>query len=164
MEQFDTILPEDFDGVFRFTNPTEEDFIGKWDSKEYLYPAMKTTPMVIVNATPLEVQNIRKKFAKDLAVREFFKSQRGKALESQEKNSDGTPRFNSIHQAAQYSDSDLTEHIQKCLTPLPEARPQVKDAPKMDTEQKLVRDNDGEPVTQVVTDKQSLRKKALEAK
>lgn len=159
--QFDTILPEGFDGTFRFTNASEEDFVGKWGGNEYLYPARKTTPMVIYDATPLETQNIRKKFAKDYAVREFFKSLKGKALESQEKNPDGSARFNSIHQAPQYNESDLAPYIQQCLEPLEMAVPQVAEAPKMNIEENLSRDEEGDIRTQVVTPGTSLKEKAL---
>ncbi len=158
--QFDTLLPENFDGVFRFTNPSDEDFVGKWDSKEYTYPAQKTTPMIILNATPLEVQNIRKKFARDLATREFFKSQQYNALMRQEKNADGTVRLNSIHQAAQYSDNDLKEYIQKCLTPMPVARPAVVDAPREDVEEKLSRTPKGKLRTRVLDGDESLVEQA----
>ena len=68
------VLPEDFDGTFRFTNPSEEDFIGEWGSKEYHFPAGKTVPMVMPEYSPIEIQHIRKKFAKNLAEREFYKS------------------------------------------------------------------------------------------
>lgn len=161
-QQFDTILPEGFDGTFRFTNASDEDFIGKWDSKEYLFRAQSTTPMMILNATPLEVQNIRKKFARDWAEREFFKSKRGMMLSSQERNSDGTPKFNSIHMAATYSDDDLAPFIQQCLTPLPIVAATVAESPKVNLEDSLTRDDEGEIVTQAVDKNTSLRKKALE--
>jgi hypothetical protein len=66
------VLPSDFDGIFRFTNWTDSDFTAKWDNIEYTFPAKKTTPIVIPNATPVEIQNIRKKFAKELAVACFY--------------------------------------------------------------------------------------------
>lgn len=161
VQQFETVLPEGFDGTFRFTNPTEEDFIGKWGGQQYLYPAMKTTPMVIYDATPLEVQNIRKKFARELAEREFFKSKRYEQFRSQEGEM-GHRSLNSIHMAAQYSEGDLTAYIQKCLEPLPMAAATVAETPKLDITEHLSRDEDGEVITQAVDKKTSLRKKALE--
>lgn len=159
MEQFKNVLPEDFTGVFYFTNYSDEDFAGKWGGKAYNYPAMKTTPMVIYDATPLEIQNIRKKFAKEFAEREFFKSAQGIRLESAEKNPDGSARFNSFQQASQYSDSDLKVFIQKCLEPLPLAEQSVTPLPKEDIESVLSRDEDGELRTQVVKQRAGLKLK-----
>ncbi len=157
-ETFDTVLPEDFDGVFRFTNWTEEDFLAKWDSREYRFPAKKRTPMVIINASPLEVQNIRKKFAKELAEREFFKSERAKAM------TEKRGELNSIHQANSYSLDDLQGYIQRCLEPLAIGKATVRQAPTDDLENKLSRDPDGEIVTAAVDKKVSLREKALQGK
>jgi len=103
----ETLTISDFDGVFRFTNFSEEDFSARWNSVEYTFPAMKMTPMIISGATPEEVQSIRKKFARELAVREFYK----------------TPRFNALNGAntptpAIYTDNDLVPLIQRCLEPL----------------------------------------------
>jgi hypothetical protein len=153
---FETILPVDFDGTFRLTNPSDEDFMGKWGGREYLFPSKMTTPIVMPNQTPLEIQNIRKKFAKDLAVREFFKTQRGKTLTSQEKNADGSPRFNSIHMAASYGDDDLKDLIQQCLEPLPIAKPQVKDVPKEPMEDRLSKTPRGKLRTRALGQDESL--------
>lgn len=114
------VLPADFDGVFRFTNFTDEDFKARWNSIEYTFPASKTTPMVIPGATPEEVQTIRKKFARELAEREFYK----------------TPKFKLMNDIpvgqtpAIYTDSDLTPFIQRCLEPLPVAQATLKALPK----------------------------------
>jgi len=164
MEPIVTTLPEDFDGTFRFTNPSDEDFIGKWGGKAYTYPAMRTTPMIIVDATPLEIQSIRKKFAKELAEREFFKSDKATRLTAQEKNIDGTPRFNSFQQAGTYVLDDLKDYIQKCLEPLPLAKQTVVDSPKKNIEDDLTRDEDGELNTEVVRPRQALKLKNKEAK
>ncbi len=161
--QYQPILPEDFDGTFRFTNWTDEDFVGKWDSKEYHFPAQSTSPMIIINHTPLEIQQIRKKFAKDLAEREFFKSRSYSKLQSQERNNDGSPRLNSIHQAGTYSVETLTPFIQKCLEPLPIAKVKITDAPKEKLEDKLSRNEEGQLNTEAIDKKLSLKKKALEA-
>lgn len=164
MEPIVNTLPEDFDGVFRFTNWTTEDFVFQWDKKSYTFPAMKTSPMLIVNATPLEIQQIRKKAARKLAEREFFKSDAAKKMESIERDSaSGAPRLNSIHMANTYSDKELQDGIQKCLTPLPVARAMVSDAPKSRIEDKLNKDDEGNIVTEAIDKKTSLRKKALEA-
>jgi len=65
--KYETTLPEDFDGVFRFNNWSNADFVGGWGGKKYIFAAETTSPMVIPEHSPLEIQYIRKKFAKDLA-------------------------------------------------------------------------------------------------
>lgn len=161
--KFETILPEDFDGTFRFTNFSDEDFVGVWGGKQYHFPANRTSPMVMSDLSPVEVQNVRKKFAKNLAEREFFKSQQYKNLMGQERTPEGTPKLSGIHSAGTYSLSELTSLIQQCLTPLPVQKATVTDAPKIETESQLTRNEDGELNTQVVDKKTSLREKALKA-
>ncbi len=156
------VLPADFDGVFRFTNWTETEFVGIWGKKEYHFPALTTSPLIMPDYSPLEIQSIRKKFAKDLGEREFYKSNVYATMRSQE----GTPNnrtMSGIHQAATYTDKDLAPFIQKCLEPLPVARALVTDAPEAKIEEKLSRNEEGELNTEAVDRKASLRKKALEA-
>ena len=155
-------LPEDFDGTFRFTNWTDEDFVGRYGSKDYRFPAKTTSPMIIVDQTPLEIQQIRKKFARDLAEREFGNSESFERLKKQERNSDGTPKLNSIHQAGTYSLDVLAPYIQRCLEPLPEAKATVTDSPTEPLENKLSRNYEGELNSVAVDKKISLKKKALE--
>lgn len=159
----EAVLPEDFDGTFRFTNPTEEEFVGVWGSKQYHFPAMTTSPMIMPEYTPLEVQHIRKKFAKDLAEQQFFKSQGYESYRSQE-GSPNNRTMSGIHQAATYNvDKDLKPFIEKCLAPLPIAKALVTEAPAPAVEDKLSRNEEGELNSQVVDKKTSLRKKALDA-
>lgn len=160
--KMETVLPADFDGVFRFTNPTEEDFIGVWGKKEYRFPAMSTSPMVMPEHSPIEIQHIRKKFAKDLGEREFFKSSAYNSYRSQE----GTPNnrtMSGIHQAATYNDKDLAPFIQKCLEPLPISKVTVTEAVVQPLEEKLSRNDDGELNSQAIDKKASLKQKALNA-
>lgn len=49
---------ETFDGVFKFTNATDEDFAVLWNNKEYVYPANTSCPMVIANES---AENIDRK-------------------------------------------------------------------------------------------------------
>jgi len=158
--KYENVLPEDFDGVFKFTNWTDEEFVGKWGNVEYRFPAQSTSPM-IMPFSPLEIQNIRKKFAKDLAEQQFFKSKEYKRFISQEKNPDGSVRLNSIHQAGSYSDSELTENIQRCLAPLPVSKVIVTESKKADIADKLSVNNKGVPNTTVLDENTSLREKAL---
>lgn len=160
--RYESVLPEDFDGVFRFSNPSDEDFYGVWNSKKYLFPAQSTVPMVIPEHSPLEIQNIRKKFAKDLAEREFYKSKAYKTFAGQE-GRQGARTMNSIHQAAAYTLTDLEPYIQACLQPLPAAKLTSRPVEREPLEEVLTRNPEGELNTVVVDNKTSLRKKALEA-
>lgn len=138
------ILPMDFDGVFRFTNFTDEDFVAKWDNIEYTFPAKKMTPMTGINATPVELQNIRKKFARELAIREFYNTKKFKVLNKTEPG--GTP--------ATYTDSDIAEFTQKCLEPLELGSVKAKAPDKKDIS--LSKDENGDNVTKVLGGKESL--------
>lgn len=160
--KYEPLLPQDFDGMFWFTNWTKEDFVGMWGNKEYNFPAQTTSPIVMMNQTPLEVQSIRKKFAKDLAEREFGKGEEYLKLIAQERNNDGSPRLNSFQQAGSYSINSLAPLIQQCLIPLPVGEVKIKDAPKKNMEDSLSKNEEGEINTQVIDRKISLKKKALE--
>lgn len=157
------VLPEKFDGTFRFTNWTGEDFVGIWAKKEYRFPAGTTSPMIIFDQTPIEIQQIRKKFAKDLAEREFYKSQEYKKLVTIEKNPDGSSRLNSSLNANAYTLDDLTPFIQKCLEPLASSEAIVTEVPVVPIESKLTKNDEGQLNTVAVDRKMSLRKKALDA-
>jgi hypothetical protein len=139
------VLPADFDGVFRFTNYTNEEFKAKWNGVEYTFPPQKTTPLIIAGATPEEVQTIRKKFAKELAVSEFYK----------------TPKFNKLNEhtpggtPALYTDSDLAPLVQRCLEPLPAGAFKAQVVPRNE-EAFLKKDEDGNNVTKVLDKKKSL--------
>jgi hypothetical protein len=162
--RYESVLPPDFDGVFRFTNWSDEDFVGVWGGKEYRFPAFSTSPMIIPEHSPIEIQHIRKKFAKNLAEREFYKSKEyATRYIAQERNPDGTPRLNSIHQAGTYSIDQLSPFIQRCLEPLEITHAVVTEAPKERIEDKLTRNDEGELNTEAIDKKASLRNKALTA-
>ena len=161
--KYETTLPEDFTGTFSFTNWTDKDFVGKWGGKEYHFAAQTTSPMIIPEHSPLEVQHIRKKFAKDLAEREFYNSSEYNRLFKQERNPDGSARLNSIHQGGAYSLDQLTPLIQKALENLPESRAKVVIAEKTNLEETLSRNEKGELNTVAIGEKDSLREKALKA-
>lgn len=158
---YESVLPENFDGIFRFSNPSDEDFVGEWNRKEYLFPARSTVPMVMPEHSPVEIQNIRKRFAKKLAEREFYKSAKYKEMQGQE-GTPGNRTMNSIHQAITYTLDDLAPYIQQCLQPLPEAKLTSTFVQKPTVEEKLSRNDDGELNTTAIDNKTSLRKKALE--
>ncbi len=48
----------DFDGVFRFTNATKEDFTALWNNKEYVFPAGTCCPIVIPDESLENIQEI----------------------------------------------------------------------------------------------------------
>jgi hypothetical protein len=156
------VLPENFDGTFRFTNWTDEDFVGVWGKKEYHFPANSTSPMIMPEHSPIEVQQIRKKFALDLAQKVFGSTEAYQKLMKQERNDDGSPRLNSIHGAGTYSIDQLAPYIKRCLEPLPVAKMTVAESKEIPMEDKLSRNDEGEINTQAVDKKISLRKKALE--
>lgn len=160
--KYESILPENFDGVFRFSNFSDEDFIGIWNKKEYLFPAQSTVPMVMTEHSPIEIQHIRKHFAKKLAEREFFKGNDYKVKAGQE----GTPGnriMSGIHQAATYTLDELAPLIQKCLLPLKDAKLTSKPVITASIEDKLSRDDDGRLNSEAIDGKSSLKAKALNA-
>lgn len=156
---YESVLPPDFDGTFKFSNPSDEDFIGKWNSREYLFPAGTTVPMIMSEHSPLEIQHIRKKFALDLAEREFFKTKKYETFRSREGVKDDMgmiqPRGNGMSHAGQYTIGELTPFIQKCLQPLPVATLTSKEAKKTKLEDVLHKDDDGKLVTAALVDGKS---------
>jgi hypothetical protein len=151
------ILPEEFDGTFYFTNDSDEEFIGKWGGKEYHFAPRSTSPIIITTETPLNVQQIRKKFARDWAEAQYGKSEAFEKLKALEHNPDGTARLNSIHMANSYSESDLIELIHRCLKPLPKAKTTVSETFSVPIEEKLSTDDQGELNTAAVATPNDLR-------
>lgn len=108
------------DGVFLFTNPTKEDWSALWNNKEYKFKAQSTSPLVIPNEPPENIQNIRKMFAKRLAQHVFHESKEYKKMVK-----DGG------YMPATYNEDDvLGATIQACLTPLPKSQIEVKELPR----------------------------------
>lgn len=145
------MLPENFDGVVRFTNWSDEDFTGRWNSKDYEFKAQTTSPLFIIDQTPLEMLNIVKKFALDLAVREWGKSQWTKDALKRERNIDGSPRFQGMGGAATYSIDQLAPLIQKGLYVYDAGKAKVSEALRPNIEDKLSVDPEtGKKNTKVV--------------
>lgn len=113
------VLDNDFDGVFRFSNPFDEDFKVLWNNKEYTFLAHTRSPMIIMGESPENVQNIRKKFAYKLAEREWYK---GAEYQRMSKMGNGLPPTR--------DDKTLEPLIEMCLSPLPVAKAEVKELPK----------------------------------
>ena len=158
--KYEAILPEDFDGVFRFSNFSKEDFTGVWNKKEYLFPAESTVPMIMTEYSPIEIQHIRKHFAKKLAEREFFKSKDYKVKADQE-GTTGNRTMTGIHQAGTYTLDELAHLIQKCLLPLKDAKLTSKPVITSPVEDKLSRDDEGRLNSEAIDGKSSLKAKAL---
>jgi hypothetical protein len=142
--EFDKTLPEGFNGTFYFTNWTDEEFVGVWGKKEYVFPPKSTSPMIIPDQTQLEIQWIRKKFAKELAEKMFLNTDEWKKMFAREQDPQGMKRLSSIHQAASYSDDELTTLIQKCLEPLPVGEVKTKTVAYVPLEETLSTDEKGE--------------------
>ena len=158
--KYEPILPEDFDGVFRFSNFSDEDFMAEWNKKEYLFPAQATVPMVMPEHSPIEIQHIRKHFAKKLAEREFFK---GESYQDKVKpeGTSGNRTMSGIHQASTYNLDELAPLIQRCLLPLKDGKLTSKPAKSRSIEEKLSRNDDGALNTEAIDGKSSLKAKAL---
>ena len=144
-DQKKSVLPADFDGVFRFTNYRDTEFKARWGGIEYTFPAQKTSPMIIPGATPEEVQSIRKKFAKEFAIEEFYKTP--KFVGMNVLTPGGTP--------ALYTDSDLAPFVQRCLEPLPVAQAKMEPIPK-DSKDNYRKDSKGRNVSRVLEKDESL--------
>ncbi len=168
-EKYSAVLPKSWDGRFPFTNDSDEDFVFVWAKKGYLFPARKTVDMMKMafNATPLEVQQIRKFAAKKWAEREFFKSSKYESMRAKEgaKDENGViqPRLGSFNTAGVYSDEVLSTDIQRCLIPLPEVAAMVMDRDveptvgtgKQTVEESLHRDDNGDYINKVIDEKKT---------
>lgn len=165
--KYERVLPEDFDGVFQFTNWTNEEFVGRWGGKEYRFAPESRSPMVIPEHSPLEVQSIRKKFAKDLAEREFFKTGKYETYRLREGIKDEMgmiqPRGNGMSHAGAYNLQDLVPFIQRCLEPLPVKKAVVTVAPKENIEANLTRNKHGKLNSEAIDETVSLVDKAYRA-
>lgn len=115
-------VADDFDGVFYFTNASDEDYEHLWNNEKYVFPAKTTCPMIMPRETLENIQAIRKRFAKDFAIREFYK---GKEYLKMSKQGGITP-------ATYDEDSVLAPWIQQCLQPLPKTKAKVLKMPKED--------------------------------
>ncbi len=139
------MLPENFDGLVRFTNWSDEDFTAKYNSKEYTIPANSTVVIspLMPDRSPLDLLNICKKFALDLAVREWGKTQWMKDQLKRERNVDGSPRGYGMSGAATYSIDQLAPLIEKGLYVYQTANAKVQESLRPKIEDRLTRDKKG---------------------
>ncbi len=108
------VFEDGFDGVFRLSNPFDEDFVVLWNNKEYTFPAHTQTPMIILGESPENVQEIRKRFAYKLAEREWFKSPEYQTMNAMDNLRGGR------------NDKVLQSLIDQCLSPLPAGKPIIR--------------------------------------
>lgn len=144
----ETPMQDEFDGVFRFTNWTDEDFTSKWDNVEYTFPAQKTVPLLIPNATPEQVQSIRKKFALDLATHVFYSSKKYQSMDI------GVAASQEGKQPALVSPTELEPLVARCLEPLPVSKATTKVVAKKEVP--LTKDEKGKTNTRVLDGEESL--------
>jgi hypothetical protein len=136
---------------FPFTNFSKDEFIGRWDSQEYVFPPNSTVKMLglIPSASPQQIEHIRKKFAYELAMDQFYRSADYKKFDltpeqSRKEDNIGIP----------YTEKDYAKYVQMCLEPLP-----VATAPARATSKKGIQlsvDEKGKPITHVLDDSELL--------
>ena len=114
-------INDEFDGVFRFTNDSDEEFVALWNNKEYRFPAKSTVPLIIPNEPLENIQEIRKRFAFRWAEQQFYNS---KEYEKMKKMGNGLPPT--------FDPKILEPMIERCLKPLPVSRAKVSDGKKDD--------------------------------
>lgn len=121
-QQTGAVLPDEvkfsdeFDGVFRFSNNSDEPFTVLWNNKEYTFAPHTRSPMIIPGESLENIQNIRKKWAYKWAEKEWYKSEQYLKMKEQ---GQGKPPIR--------QDKDLEPLIQMCLDPLPIVKAEVKD-------------------------------------
>lgn len=125
-------INEDFSGVFYFTNPTKVERKRLWNNKEYIFPAESTVPLIIPSETLDNIQEIRKRFAKDMALERLYEGEKvldrdGKVIfdyaKAKEMGGGLPPTF---------SEKILEPFIEECLKPLPIKRAKVQEGTKVD--------------------------------
>ncbi len=121
----------EFDGVFRFTNPTKKVRKYLWNNKEYSFPAESTVPLVIMGEPLENIQEIRKRFAYRMAEERFYEGETvptGENYTAMSKQGNGLPPT--------FDSKILEPWIEECLKPLAIAKAVVTDVPKDDHQYK----------------------------
>lgn len=120
---------EDFGGVFYFTNPTKQVRTCLWNNKEYTFEPESRTPLIILNEPLENIQEIRKRFAKKIALERLYEGEltpSGYNYVSMKEMGNGMPPT--------FDERILEPFIEECLKPLPIKKAQVRSAPKIDDE------------------------------
>lgn len=119
------------DGVFYFTNPglfktknkqgeLTTDWAVLWNNKEHIFEGKTTSPLIIANEPPENIQTIRRKFAFKYAQAWFHQTKRYKDL----------VKSGGLIPATYDEDSEFLNVIQACLTPLPKSQAKVRELPR----------------------------------
>jgi hypothetical protein len=116
-------IHEEFEGVFYFTNPTDEERKYLWNNKEYTFPPKSRVPLIIPNETLENIQEIRKRFAYRMAEERFYESAEYKRMKDM---GNGMPPT--------FDPKILEPMIEECLAPLPKSRAVVRQAAPLDDE------------------------------
>lgn len=119
---------EEFDGVFRFTNNSDEPFTVLWNNKEYTFAPKSRSPIIIPNETAENIQAIRKRWAYKWAEKEWYKSEKYRKMAAM---GNGLPPIR--------QDSDLEPFIQMCLDPLPISVATITEKPRKNVDSKATR-------------------------
>jgi hypothetical protein len=96
------------DGVFYFSNTSKEPFCALWNSVEYTFPPESCSPILIPDCTPIQIQEIRKRWAYKWAEQQWYEGKEYKHLVKIGRD-----------KPAARDDKHLEPLIQMCLTPLP---------------------------------------------
>lgn len=115
------VAAQQFNGTFIFSNPDTEDFTGFWNGTAYTFKALSTSPFYIIDANPIETQEIRKQFARKLGERMFGKTKKYAKLEQE---SEGKPVPRNYDYAA-----EIQPFVDQCLKALPKADPLIERKP-----------------------------------
>lgn len=133
---------EDFSGVFYLTNPTKEIRTCLWNNKEYSFEPESRTALIIATETLENIQEIRKRFAKKIALERVYEGEitpSGYDYKKAKEMGGGMPPT--------FDEKILEPFIEECLKPLPIKRASVKTAGKLDDDNnykatKALDDND----------------------
>lgn len=125
----------EFSGVFMFTNPMKRKWVHLWNNKEYSFEPESTSPLIIQNETLENIQEIRKRFAKDNAIERLYEGEKvyardGKTVvfdykKAKEMGNGIPPTFD---------EKILEPMIEECLKPFPIKKVGVKEGKKIDDE------------------------------
>lgn len=115
----------EFDGVFKFTNPTDKERVYLWNNKEYHFPPMSTVPLIIMGEPLENIQEIRKRFAYRMAEERVYEGEitpSGYDYNKARVMGNGLPPT--------FDEKILQPFIDECLKPLTLAKAVITEAPK----------------------------------
>lgn len=125
---------EDFSGVFYFTNPTNKERRKLWNNKEYIFPPESRVPLIIASETLDNIQEIRKRFAKDLALERLYEGEPVKDRQGNVVFDYNKAKGLGNGMPPTFDEKILEPFIEECLKPLPIKRGSVKQGKKIDDE------------------------------